>query len=75
MEPFKNNDNKNYQNLEKLEKLTRVFFNNRRKMINKATKNIIIDSKLTLKKLNICSNLRPGEISKDKYYKLIKYVS
>ena len=44
-------------------------------MINKASKNIIIDSKLTLNKLNICSNLRPGEISKDKYYKLIKYVS
>ena len=75
MEPFKNKDNKNYQNLKKLEKLTRIFFNNRRKMINKASKNIIIDSKLTLKKLNISSNLRPGEISKDKYYKLIKYVS
>ena len=75
MEPFKNKENENYQNLEKLEKLTRVFFNNRRKMINKATKNIIINPKLTLNKLNISSNLRPGEISKDKYYKLIKYVS
>ena len=31
--------------------------------------------KLTLKKLNIESNLRPSEISKEKYYKLIKYVS
>ena len=75
MEPFNNKDNKNYLNLKKLEKLTRVFFNNKRKMINKASKNIIIDSKLTLKKLNIESNLRPSEISKEKYYKLIKYVS
>ena len=75
MEPFKNRSNKNYQNLEKLEKLTRIFFNNRRKMINKASKNIIIGSELTLNNLNIESNLRPGEISKIKYYKLIKYVS
>ena len=75
MEPFNNKDNKNYLNLKKLEKLTRVFFNNKRKMINKASKNIIIDSKFTLKKLNIGSNLRPSEISKEKYYKLIKYVS
>ena len=29
MEPFNNKDNKNYLNLKKLEKLTRVFFNNR----------------------------------------------
>ena len=44
-------------------------------MINKASKNIILNSKSTLQNLNICSNLRPGEISKDKYYKLIKYMT
>ena len=44
-------------------------------MINKASKDIFIDSKLTLNSLNISSSLRPGEISKDKYYKLIKYMT
>ena len=75
MEPFKSNDNKNFKNLKKLETLTRIFFNNRRKMINKASKDIFIDYKLTLNSLNISSSLRPGEISKDKYYKLIKYMT
>ena len=75
MEPFKSNDNKNFRNLKKLETLTRIFFNNRRKMINKASKDIFIDYKLTLNSLNISSSLRPGEISKDKYYKLIKYMT
>ena len=43
-------------------------------MINKAAKKIIISTDKTLEKLNIKKNLRPSEISKDKYYKLIKYV-
>ncbi len=75
LEPFKNKDNKNYRNLKKLEKLTRIFFNNRRKMINKASENIILNSKSTLQNLNICSKVRPGEISREKYYQLIKYVT
>ena len=74
MEPIEKNNN-NYENLEKLEKLTRIFFNNRRKMINKASKNIIVNPQITLNYLKIKNNLRPGEISKSKYYKLIKYVS
>ncbi|MAJ85441.1 MAG: ribosomal RNA small subunit methyltransferase A [Candidatus Pelagibacter sp.] len=72
-EPY-NLKNHNLSSLEKLEKITKFFFNNRRKMINKAAKKIIISTDKTLEKLNIKKNLRPSEISKDKYYKLIKYV-
>ncbi len=53
-----------------LEKITRIFFNNRRKMIKKPFNQIFNgDLKLT-KKLNIDLNLRPQNLNIETYYKL-----
>ena len=52
-----------------LEKITNIFFSNKRKMINKNIKKILKFSKLKkLGKLNL--NLRPSELSPDIYYKI-----
>ena len=53
-----------------LEKITRVFFNQRRKKI-KTPFNILFKGNLkVLNKLNIDLNLRPHNLSQDIYYKL-----
>ena len=55
-----------------LEMITRVFFNQRRKMIKKPFKQIFEDSDHIAKKLNINLNLRPQNLSPDMYYKITK---
>ncbi len=53
-----------------LEKLTRVFFNQRRKMLKKPFNQLFNGNEKILKKLNIDLNLRPQNLSLDTYYKL-----
>ena len=53
-----------------LEKVTRVFFNQRRKMIKKPFNQLFNGNKKILDKLKINLNLRPQNLSLETYYKL-----
>ena len=53
-----------------LEKITRIFFSNRRKMIKKPYNQIFNGDQKILKKLNIDLKLRPQNLNLDTYYKL-----
>jgi len=61
---FKINDAKN------LEKITRVFFNHRRKMIKKPYNQLFNGNQKVLEKLKINLNLRPQNLNFETYYKL-----
>ena len=63
---FKINDPRN------LEKITRIFFNNRRKMIKKPYNQIFNGNKDIINKLNINLNLRPQNLDFLTYYNLTK---
>ena len=58
------------KNSKNLEMITRVFFNQRRKMIKKPFNQIFKNSIQVAKKLNIDLTLRPQNLSYDKYYKI-----
>ena len=58
------------KNPKNLEKITRIFFNNRRKMIKKPYNQIFNGNLKVLEKLKINLNLRPQNLSQDIYYKL-----
>ena len=60
------------KNPKNIEMITRVFFNQRRKMIKKPFSQIFKDSDQIAKKLNIDLNLRPQNLSPDTYYKIAK---
>jgi len=60
------------KNPKNLEMITRIFFNQRRKMIKKPFNQIFKDSSKIAKKLNIDLNLRPQNLSPDMYYKITK---
>ena len=53
-----------------LEKITRIFFNHRRKMIKKPFNQIFPGKNDLLSKLNISLNLRPQNLDFETYYKL-----
>ena len=57
-------------NPKNLEKVTRVFFSNRRKMIKKPFNQIFNGDPRILEKLNIDLNLRPQNLNFETYYKL-----
>ena len=58
------------KNPKNLEKITRIFFNNRRKMIKKPFNQIFNGDLKILKKLKIDLNLRPQNLNFETYYKL-----
>ena len=60
------------KNPKNLEMITRIFFNQRRKMIKKPFSQIFKDSDQIAKKLNIDLNLRPQNLSPDTYYKIAR---
>ena len=53
-----------------LEKITRVFFNHRRKMLKKPFNQLFNGDKKIINKLKIDLNLRPQNLEFDKYYQL-----
>ena len=53
-----------------LEKITRIFFSHRRKMLKKPFNQIFNGNNVLLEKLNIDLNLRPQNLDFDTYYKL-----
>ena len=57
-------------NPKNLEKITRIFFNNRRKMIKKPFNQIFNGDLSILEKLKIDLNLRPQNLNFETYYKL-----
>ena len=60
----------NLKNPKVLEKVTRILFSNRRKMINKNFNKLFKQNKLISKKLNINLNQRPEELSNEMFYKI-----
>ncbi len=54
-----------------LEQITRIFFNQRRKMLKKPFNQIFNGDKRILKKLKIDLNLRPQNLNLETYYKLV----
>jgi len=60
----------NIQNPLNLEKVTRIFFSHRRKMLKKPFNQIFNGNSDLLNKLNIDLNLRPQNLDFDTYYKL-----
>ena len=59
-------------NAKNLEMITRVFFNQRRKMIKKPFNQLFKDAKEIANKFDIDLNLRPQNLKPDTYYKLVK---
>jgi len=59
-----------FNNPDSLEKVTRVFFNQRRKMLKKPFNQLFNGDQRIVEKLNIDLNLRPQNLSLDTYYKL-----
>ena len=58
------------RNPHNLEKITRIFFNQRRKMIKKPFNQLFAGNKNILSNLNINLNLRPQNLNFETYYKL-----
>ena len=56
------------KNIENLEKITNIFFSNKRKMINKTVKKNFRNNIDIFKKLDL--SLRPSEIKPDIFYKI-----
>ena len=63
---------KKITNGKNLEMITRIFFSQKRKMINKPFKRLFDNNNEILKKLKIDLTLRPGNLSKDMYYEITK---
>ena len=58
------------RNPKNLEKVTRILFSNRRKMINKNFNKLFKQNKSVAKNLNINLNQRPEELSNEMFYKI-----
>ena len=58
------------KNPNNLEKITRIFFNQRRKMLKKPFNQLFNGDQKILDKLKIDLNLRPQNLNLDTYYKL-----
>ena len=54
-----------------IEKITRIFFSHRRKMLKKPFNQLFKEDERILKKLKIDLNLRPQNLDLNTYYKLI----
>ena len=63
---FKLKDPKN------LEKITRIFFSQRRKMLKKPFNQVFTNGKKVAEKFNINLNLRPQNLEPETYFKLVK---
>ena len=59
-------------NVKHLEHITNIFFNQRRKMIKKPIKILFKDYLYVAEKLKLDLNLRPENISKEKYMEICK---
>jgi 16S rRNA (adenine1518-N6/adenine1519-N6)-dimethyltransferase len=60
------------RNPKNLEKITRIFFSQRRKMLKKPFNQIFANGKQVAEKFNIDLNLRPQNLEPETYFKLVK---
>ena len=67
------NENFKIKKIENLEKITQLFFSNKRKMINKNLKHLFTNFNVIAKKLNIALSSRPSELDFNKYYKITEF--
>ena len=67
------NYNYKIKSIKNLEKITNMFFSNRRKMVNKVFAKIFKDHKYVAKKLNIKLESRPQELSFNDYFKITEF--
>jgi 16S rRNA (adenine1518-N6/adenine1519-N6)-dimethyltransferase len=67
------NKNFNTKNIENLEKISHIFFSRKRKMINKAFKELFRNPLEIAKKIDINLNLRPNEITKNEYFQISEF--
>jgi len=70
--PIINQDFK-VKNIANLEKISHIFFSKKRKMINKAFKELFKKPIEVAEKININLSLRPNQLSEKEYYKITKY--
>ena len=61
-----------FKNSKNLETITKVFFSQKRKMINKPFKKLFNNNNKILNKLKINLSLRPANLSKETYFKITK---
>ena len=62
-------------NPEKLEEITSIFFNQRRKMVKKPLNKIFNNNEIIIKKLNIDTNLRPQNLKPEVYFELAEILN
>ena len=55
-----------------LEKITRIFFSQRRKMLKKPFNQVFVNGKQVAEKFGIDLNLRPQNLEPETYFKLVK---
>ena len=67
------NSNFKIKNIENLEKVSQIFFSRKRKMINKAFKDLFKRPLQVAEKININLKLRPNELTEDEYFKITKF--
>ena len=60
------------KNAKNLEKITRIFFSQRRKMLKKPFNKVFTDGKKVADKFGIDLNLRPQNLKPETYFKLVK---
>jgi len=60
------------KNPKNLEKITRIFFSQRRKMLKKPFNQVFADGEKIAQKFNIDLNLRPQNLEPETYFKLVK---
>ena len=60
-------------NIKNLEKVTNIFFSNRRKMINKPFSKLFKNYKEVAKKLKTNLNCRPSELSSNDYFRITEF--
>ena len=71
-EPIINQDFK-IKNIANLEKISHVFFSKKRKMVNKAFKELFKKPIEIARKINVNLSLRPNQLSEKEYYKITEY--
>lgn len=61
------------KNIKNLERITNIFFSNKRKMINKSLKKVLNKEQIhMIDQLSL--NMRPSEVKPDIYYKITELV-
>ena len=61
------------KNIENLERISHIFFSKKRKMINKAFKEIFKNPSEVAKKINVDLNLRPNKLTENDYFKITEF--